>query len=70
MRVAMRHDGRPGAVESIEDRRVALCTGHCLIAPLLFLFLPRFPCQEADASSRRCASAALAPNPPDYVIIL
>ncbi len=24
MRVAMRHDGRPGAVESIGDRRVAL----------------------------------------------
>ncbi len=46
MLVAMRHDGRPGSVESIGDRRVAPCAVHCLIAPLLFLFLPRFPCQE------------------------
>ena len=37
MRVAMRHNGRPGAMESIGDRRVAPCTGHCLIVPLLFL---------------------------------
>ena len=65
----MRHDGRPGAMELIGDRRVAPCTVHCLIVPLLFL--PRFPCRGgADASGRRCASSALAPNPPDYVITL
>ena len=37
MRAAMRHDGRPGAVGSIGDRRVDRLHVHGLTAPLLFL---------------------------------